>query len=100
MRQLLVGNSITLGIRGPLVAVAAGGSGVGGGEPVLDGVGGVQGAEAEHAAVTTKVTAASRHPNPRRKLTPAILSCARRKLILRTPLHRARQAPSGLEAGG
>jgi hypothetical protein len=43
MRQLLVGNSITLRIVGPLVAVAAGGSGVScGGGPVLDGVGGVQ----------------------------------------------------------
>jgi hypothetical protein len=70
MRQLLVGTSLTLGIGGPLVAAAAGDSGVGTSEDsVLDGVGGVQ-AGTEHAAVTTKAMTASRLPSPRLKLTP------------------------------
>jgi hypothetical protein len=71
MRQLLVGDSITLGTGGPSVTAAPGGSCLGGGEdPVVDGVGGVKGAEAEHAAVTTNVTTANRLPSPRLKRTP------------------------------
>jgi hypothetical protein len=69
MRHLFVANSATLGA---LVAAARGDSSVGPGEtdPVLDGAGGVEGAEAEHPTVTTRVTAASRLPSPRSKLTP------------------------------
>jgi len=69
MRHLFVGNSATLGA---LVAATRGDSSVGPGEtdPVLDGAGGVEGAPAEHPAATTKVTAASRLPSPRPKLTP------------------------------
>jgi hypothetical protein len=69
IRHLFVGNSATLGA---LVAATRGDSSVGPGEtdPVLVGAGGVEGAPAEHPAVTTKVTAASRLPRPRPKLTP------------------------------
>lgn len=59
MRHLFVGNSATLGAR---VAAERGDSSVGPGD-VLDGVGGVGGVEAEHPAVTTRVTAASRLPS-------------------------------------
>ena len=69
---------MTLGVGGPLVTAAPGGPGVGGSEDAgLDDVGGVKGAEAEHAAVTTKVTTASRLPSPRLKFTPGILDCQR-----------------------
>jgi hypothetical protein len=69
MRHPFVGNSAALGA---LVAAARGDSSVGAGEtdPVLYVAGGVEGSEAEHPTVTTKVTAASRLPNPRPKLTP------------------------------
>jgi hypothetical protein len=78
MRQLLVGSSVDLGVGGPVVTAALGDSGVGCGEDsVLDGVGGVKGAEAEHAAVTTKVITPSRLPSPRLKLTSGILDCPR-----------------------
>ena len=68
MRQCFVGNSGTSGAR---VAVARGGSAVGSCErdSVLDGAGGVEGAEAEHPVVTTRVTTANRPSNPRLKLT-------------------------------
>jgi hypothetical protein len=73
MCQLLVGCSVTLGA---LVAGVRGDATVGGGEadPVLDGVGGVDGAEAEHPAETTRVTTASMLPSPRPKLTPDTLN--------------------------
>ena len=72
MRQLFVGNSVTLGTVGALVAAALGDSGVGPGEadPVLEIAGGVEGAEAEHPAVTTKVDTATALPSTRLKLTP------------------------------
>lgn len=71
MRQLLVGNSVDLGVGGPLVAAGLGDSAVGrGDDAVLDGVGGAQGAEAEHAAESAKVNTASWLPSPRLKLTP------------------------------
>jgi hypothetical protein len=72
MRQLFVGNSVTLGTVGALVATAPGDFGVGSGEadPVLDGAGGVEGVDVEHPAGTTNAAAASRLPSPRLKLTP------------------------------
>jgi len=72
MRQLFVGNSVTSGTVGALVAAALGDSGVGRGEvePVLDIAGGVEGPGAEHPAVTTKLNTATTLPSTRLKLTP------------------------------
>ena len=70
MCQLLVGNSVTPGTFGVAVVREDASGGVGKADLLSAGGAGVEGAAAEHAAVTTRVSTAKRLSSPRPSFTP------------------------------